>query len=389
MARSRRSRRRSPNLPAGRETGPRRRRMTPGRRAGWAPAGNDGARFRVCRRRRHPRSLRSTSERRVTEARLSCPVGVRSAAAAGAGPAQPAECRRRPWARCTPWAGDLEAAAGGAGRRIRGVGRRFERLGEADGVTLVDDYAHHPSELERHAWRPRGRPIPGRRLVAVFQPHLYSRTAAHGAAMGQALAAADLVVVTEIYGAPGSAGAGCQRACRWRMPRGRGRRDACEFEPGRREPSRPASRTLQPGDVVLTLGAGDITRVGARAGAHAWPRRLSEAWLALVARGGCVLLASGSGPRVLRGIAFFRVRRVEFAGLRYLSADELVPAMHLLARGQRVRRSGAARPPGRWPSPGCGAAGVHRRLPGTLRVDVAEATPVALAPARRGMVAGR
>ena len=65
---------------------------------------------------------------------------------------------------------------------------------------MVDDYAHHPSELEATLSAAR-QAFPGRRLVAVFQPHLYSRTAAHGEAMGEALAAADLVFVTEIYAA--------------------------------------------------------------------------------------------------------------------------------------------------------------------------------------------
>ena len=81
-----------------------------------------------------------------------------------------------------------------------GVGRRFERLGEHGGIAVVDDYAHHPSELSATLAAAR-QAFPGRRLVAVFQPHLYSRTLAHGDAMGRALAAADLVFVTEIYAA--------------------------------------------------------------------------------------------------------------------------------------------------------------------------------------------
>jgi UDP-N-acetylmuramate--alanine ligase len=91
----------------------------------------------------------------------------------------------------------LEPAAAALGE-FSGVGRRFERLGEFSGVAVVDDYAHHPSELAATLSAAR-QAFPGRRLVAVFQPHLYSRTAAHGQAMGEALAAADLVIVTEIY----------------------------------------------------------------------------------------------------------------------------------------------------------------------------------------------
>ncbi len=78
--------------------------------------------------------------------------------------------------------GDLDAAAK-ALEAFEGVGRRFERLGEHGGVAVVDDYAHHPSELAATLSAAR-QAFPGRRIVAVFQPHLYSRTAEHGQAMG-------------------------------------------------------------------------------------------------------------------------------------------------------------------------------------------------------------
>jgi UDP-N-acetylmuramate--alanine ligase len=139
-----------------------------------------------------------------------------------------------------------------------GVGRRFERLGEHGGVVVVDDYAHHPSELVATLAAAR-QAFPGRRLVAVFQPHLYSRTIAHGDAMGRALAAADLVFVTEIYPAreqpvPGVSGRQVAEAA------ARAGADA-RFEPVRADVGRRVSEALEPGDVVLTLGAGDITRV--------------------------------------------------------------------------------------------------------------------------------
>jgi UDP-N-acetylmuramate--alanine ligase len=139
-----------------------------------------------------------------------------------------------------------------------GVGRRFERLGEFSGVAVVDDYAHHPSELVATLSAAR-QAFPGRRLVAVFQPHLYSRTAAHGQAMGEALAAADLVFVTEIYPAreqPIAGVSGRQVA----DAAERAGADAC-FEPTRADVGKTVYRALKPGDVVLTLGAGDITRV--------------------------------------------------------------------------------------------------------------------------------
>jgi UDP-N-acetylmuramate--alanine ligase len=153
--------------------------------------------------------------------------------------------------------GALEPAAEALGR-FQGVGRRFERLGEFGGVAVVDDYAHHPSELAATLSAAR-QAFPGRRLVAVFQPHLYSRTAAHGQAMGQALAAADLVFVTEIYPAREQPIAGVS---------GRQVADAAElagtetrFEPTRAKVGETVFQELRSGDVVLTLGAGDITRV--------------------------------------------------------------------------------------------------------------------------------
>ena len=153
--------------------------------------------------------------------------------------------------------GALEAAAD-ALSAFAGVGRRFERLGEHGGVAVVDDYAHHPSELSATLAAAR-QAYPGRRLVAVFQPHLYSRTIAHGEAMGRALAAADLVFVTEIYAAreqpvPGVSGRQVADAA------ARAGADA-RFEAVRAEVGQKVRDALRPGDVVLTLGAGDITRV--------------------------------------------------------------------------------------------------------------------------------
>jgi UDP-N-acetylmuramate--alanine ligase len=154
--------------------------------------------------------------------------------------------------------GDLAAAAE-ALAEFEGVGRRFERLGEHGGVAVVDDYAHHPSELAATLSAAR-QAFPSRRLVAVFQPHLYSRTEAHGDAMGQALAEADLVFVTEVYAAreqpiAGVSGRQVAEAAR------RAGADA-RFEPARAAIGRQVFESLRPGDVVLTLGAGDITRVG-------------------------------------------------------------------------------------------------------------------------------
>jgi UDP-N-acetylmuramate--alanine ligase len=154
--------------------------------------------------------------------------------------------------------GDLPAAAE-ALASFEGVGRRFERLGEHGGVAVVDDYAHHPSELAATLSAAR-QAFPSRRLVAVFQPHLYSRTEAHGEAMGAALAEADLVFVTEVYAAREQPIAGVSG----RQVADAARRAGADarFEPARAAIGRQVFESLQPGDVVLTLGAGDITRVG-------------------------------------------------------------------------------------------------------------------------------
>lgn len=140
-----------------------------------------------------------------------------------------------------------------------GVGRRFDRLGEAGGVVLVDDYAHHPSELAATLAAAR-QAYPERRLVAVFQPHLYSRTQQHGAAMGQALAAADVIVVADVYGAREAPVAGVTGQLVADAAAATGAE--VRFVPDRSSLTRRVGELLRPGDLVLTLGAGDITRIG-------------------------------------------------------------------------------------------------------------------------------
>jgi UDP-N-acetylmuramate--alanine ligase len=153
---------------------------------------------------------------------------------------------------------DVEAGAG-ALADFRGVGRRFEQVGEVAGVTVVDDYAHHPTEVAATLSAAR-QAFPGRRVVAVFQPHLYSRTALHGEALGKALAAADVIVVAPIYGAREQPLAGVTHHM---VVRGATRAGAATV--GVRERAgltAHVARAVRRGDVVFTLGAGDVTRVG-------------------------------------------------------------------------------------------------------------------------------
>jgi UDP-N-acetylmuramate--alanine ligase len=153
---------------------------------------------------------------------------------------------------------NLEACAH-ALAEFSGVGRRFEQVGEAAGVTVVDDYAHHPSEVAATLAAAR-QAFPGRRVVAVFQPHLFSRTALHGDALGRALAAADLVVVAPIYGAREQAVPGVTADL---VARGAARGGAPITAVRERAALGTAvAEAVRPGDVVFTLGAGDVTRVG-------------------------------------------------------------------------------------------------------------------------------
>ena len=140
-----------------------------------------------------------------------------------------------------------------------GVGRRFERVGEARGVTVVDDYAHHPTEVAATLAAAR-QAFPRRRVVAVFQPHLFSRTALHGEALGRALAAADVVVVAPIYAAREAPLAGVSAEL---VARGAARAGATTIAVRERAGlTERVVETVRAGDVVFTLGAGDITRVG-------------------------------------------------------------------------------------------------------------------------------
>jgi UDP-N-acetylmuramate--alanine ligase len=141
--------------------------------------------------------------------------------------------------------------------RFRGVGRRFELVGEAGGVTVVDDYAHHPSEIEATVAAARER-TSGRVLV-LFQPHLYSRTRHLAHELGAALSTADAACVTEIYKAreqplPGVDGKLVVDALRPGMRAG--------WAPAVEDGAKLVAAWSRPGDVVLTVGAGDVERAG-------------------------------------------------------------------------------------------------------------------------------
>ena len=142
---------------------------------------------------------------------------------------------------------------------FRGVERRFQRIGEVKGVSIVDDYAHHPTEIVATIDAAR-LTFPGRRLLAAFQPHLYSRTRDFAEAFSNALSAADLVFLTDIYPArekpiPGvTADLIGKNIMKDSTPQlWRGTRD---------ELASSLAGVVREGDVVLTMGAGDITKTG-------------------------------------------------------------------------------------------------------------------------------
>lgn len=142
---------------------------------------------------------------------------------------------------------------------FEGVGRRFEVLGDVAGVTVVDDYAHHPTEVAATLDAARGA-FPGRRIVVAFQPHLYTRTRDFADEFGSTLAAADQVWLTDIFPAREAPIPGVESDLIARVIEAEGtdlRRhgDVTTL-------AAAMAAALRVGDVVLTMGAGSIEQVG-------------------------------------------------------------------------------------------------------------------------------
>jgi len=143
---------------------------------------------------------------------------------------------------------------------FRGVSRRFERLGESAGVTAVDDYAHHPTEI-RAALQAMRESYPGKRLVAAFQPHLFSRTRDFSGEFGAALAAADIVWVTDIFPAREAPIPGVTGELVVAAARDAGAGDV-RYQPAVEDLAAALAGELDPGDLLVTLGAGSVGSVG-------------------------------------------------------------------------------------------------------------------------------
>ncbi|RIJ76218.1 UDP-N-acetylmuramate--L-alanine ligase [Nakamurella silvestris] len=140
-----------------------------------------------------------------------------------------------------------------------GVRRRFEFKGRVAGVGVYDDYAHHPTEVRAQILAARGVVPEGGRLVVAFQPHLYSRTLSFAAEFAAALAESDVLVLLDIYGArevpqPGVTG----QVIIDELPAG----TEVVFVPSYGAVASTLAGLTRPGDVVITMGAGDVTMIG-------------------------------------------------------------------------------------------------------------------------------
>lgn len=155
------------------------------------------------------------------------------------------------WAAAVELGADPQVAAAGL-RAFAGTGRRYELRGEVGGVRVIDDYAHHPTEVAATVAAARHDVGEGRVLV-LFQPHLYSRTREFADRFAQALAGADFAVVSNIYGSredpiPGVT----SELITDKLPGG-------EFVADMRDAAVRVAEEARPGDIVLTMGAGDVT----------------------------------------------------------------------------------------------------------------------------------
>ena len=140
-----------------------------------------------------------------------------------------------------------------------GVERRFDLVGEANGVTIIDDYAHHPTEIAATLEAARAA-YPKKRIIAAFQPHLYSRTRDFYHEFAAVLSKADVVYLCDLYPAREQPIPGVSSALIATEMREKG--SAPKWEGPRSELAAALARDVRENDLVLTMGAGDITKTG-------------------------------------------------------------------------------------------------------------------------------
>ena len=161
------------------------------------------------------------------------------------------------WITCVELGVEPDVAARCVGE-FGGTGRRFEPRGEAGGVRVVDDYAHHPTEVS--ATLRTARVVAGEgRVLVLFQPHLYSRTAQFAGEFAEALALADLAVVTDVYAAREDPDGRTSGATITERATGSG--GELVLVPDREDAARRLAAAARPGDLLLTVGAGDVTEM--------------------------------------------------------------------------------------------------------------------------------
>lgn len=156
---------------------------------------------------------------------------------------------------------DIEQVLPEALAGFPGVGRRFERLGEAGGVLVIDDYAHHPTEIRATLAAARAQ-YPHRRLLAAFQPHLYSRTRDFLDQFASALCGADAVLLTDIYPAREAPIPGVRVSSIVKQIAENDPDKTVLYLPSLKDLAAGIAWVSRPGDVVLILGAGDVRRAG-------------------------------------------------------------------------------------------------------------------------------
>jgi UDP-N-acetylmuramate--alanine ligase len=155
------------------------------------------------------------------------------------------------------WNGVPPQRAAAMLRDFRGAGRRFEVIGQAGGVTVIDDYGHHPTEIVATLTAARLH-FPGRRLWAVFQPHTYSRTQALLAEFARSFDDADRVLLLDIYAARERNDLGLHS----RHLLARMSHPGAQYAGGIEDAADYLLTHVEPDDVVITLSAGDGNRVG-------------------------------------------------------------------------------------------------------------------------------
>ena len=139
--------------------------------------------------------------------------------------------------------------------KFHGAGRRFELKGSVNGIRVIDDYGHHPTEIMVTLAAAR-RYVGGGRLLVIFQPHRYSRTQAFTAQFAKALSSADLLWLLEVYAASEQPISGVSSLNIARLL------DNAKFEPNFIAVTQQVTSVAKPGDVILTLGAGDVSSLG-------------------------------------------------------------------------------------------------------------------------------